>query len=66
MCWTLIDEVLLTWSWSISARWLDDRRAEEADTELRLGRALQQQSLAVLHDVGTNLQKNCPIQIQTV
>ena len=45
----------LTCASSVPAGWLAARRAEQADAELSLGGALQQQRLAVLHDVGTHL-----------
>lgn len=50
-----MDRPSLTCTPSVSASWLAARRAEEADAELSLGRALQQEGLAVLHDVSTHL-----------
>lgn len=49
------DRFSLTCSSSIPASWLTAWRAEEANAELSLGWALQQQGLAVLHDVSTHL-----------
>lgn len=45
----------LTCSSSVPAGRLAARRAEEADAELSLSRAVQEQRLAVLHDVGAHL-----------
>lgn len=47
--------ISLTRASSIPASWLAAWWAEEADAELGLGWALQQQGLAVLHDVSTHL-----------
>lgn len=47
--------IWLTCASSIPASWLTTWRAKEADAELSLGWALQQQGLAVLHDVSTHL-----------
>lgn len=48
--------ISLTCASSVPASWLAARWAEEADAELGLGWAVQQQCLAVLHDVGTHLE----------
>lgn len=45
----------LTCASSVPASWLTAWRAEETDAELGLGWALQQQGLAVLHNVSTHL-----------
>ena len=47
--------ILLTCASSVPACWLAAWWTEEADAELGLGWALQQQGLAILHDVSTHL-----------